>query len=129
MADNKNSKLFIVKLAVILFAITFIATLLLTVCNYVTKDKIAALESKNAEEARSAVIPGATFTEVTLGEDIVSEHKTSCGNITAFKAEKNGEFAGYCINVEPTGYIGKISMIVGIIPDLSFAGIKIVSMS
>ena len=129
MTDNKSNKFFIVKLALILFAITFIATLLLTVCNYITKDKIAELALQNAEKARESVINGATFEKIELSDELLNEHKNSCGKIEAYKAEKDGEFAGYCISVGPTGYIGQISMIVGVNPDLSFAGIKIVSMS
>ena len=47
MNDNtakKSNKIFIIRLALILFLIVFISTLLLTLCNYLTKDKIAALE-------------------------------------------------------------------------------------
>lgn len=127
--DKTQNKSFIIKLALILFAISFIATLLLTVCNYITKDRIAFLESQNAEEAKQAVIENAEFTEIALDEEIKKMHTSSCGDIAAFRAERNGEFAGYCINVAPTGYIGQINMIVGINPDLSFAGIKIISMS
>lgn len=127
--SNSNNKGFILKLALILFAITFIATLLLTLCNYITKDKIAMLETQNAEAAKQAVIADATFEAIKIDDEILKTHTATCGNIEAFRAEKDGKFAGYCINVMPTGYIGQINMIVGINPDLSFAGIKIISMS
>jgi len=126
---NKKNIVFIIKLAAILFAITFIATVLLTLCNYLTKDRIAALESKNAEEAKASVISGAVFDKLLLSDGIYNEYKSSCGEFEVFRARKNNEFAGYCINVKPTGYIGEINMIVGINPDLSFAGIKIISLS
>ncbi len=126
--DKTNNKGFIIKLSLILFAITFIATLLLTLCNYVTKDRIAMIEKQNAEEAKRSVIADAEFRTITLDKDILNKH-SDCGKIEAFRAVKNGKFAGYCINVQPTGYIGTINMIVGINPDLSFSGIKIVSMS
>ena len=126
--DKTNNKGFIIKLSLILFAITFIATLLLTLCNYVTKDRIEMLEKQNAEEAKRAVIADAEFRILTLDKDILNKHK-DCGEIEAFRAVRNGKFAGYCINVHPSGYIGTINMIVGINPDLSFSGIKIVSMS
>lgn len=127
--SNSNNKGFILKLALILFAITFIATLLLTLCNYITKDKIAMLETQNAEAAKQAVIADATFEAIKIDDEILKAHTATCGNIEVFRAEKEGKFAGYCINVMPTGYIGQINMIVGINPDLSFAGIKIISMS
>lgn len=127
--SNINNKKFIFKLALILFTITFIATLLLTFCNYVTKDRIAMLEKQNAEEAKRAVIEDAEFRVITIDKEILKEHSASCGEIEAFRAVKNGKFAGYCINVHPAGYIGPINMIVGINPDLSFSGIKIISLS
>lgn len=127
--SNTNNKKFILKLALILFAITFIATLLLTLCNYITKDRIAYLEKQNAENAKQSVIEDAEFRVITLDDKILKEHSASCGNIEAFRAVKDGKFAGYCINVHPSGYIGEINMIVGINPDLSFSGIKIISMS
>lgn len=127
--DKTNNKGFIIKLALILFAITFIATILLTLCNYVTKDRIAMLEAQSAEEAKQAVIEGAEFEKIELSSDILNEYASKCGDVEAFKAEKDGEFAGYCINVKPNGYIGEINMIVGINADMSFSGIKIISMS
>ncbi len=126
---KENNKLFIIKLALILFAITFVATLLLTLCNYITKDRIALLEKQNAEAAKQAVITDAEFTPVELEDAILNKYLPVCGSIEAFKANRDGEFAGYCINITPNGYIGPINMIVGINPDLSFAGIKIISMS
>lgn len=127
--NDTNNKKFILKLALILFTITFVATLLLTFCNYVTKDRITMLEKQNAEEARRAVIEDAEFRVITLDKEILKEYSASCGEIEAFRAIKGGKFAGYCINVHPTGYIGPINMIVGINPDLSFSGIKIISLS
>ena len=127
--DKTNNKFFILKLALILFAITFIATLLLTLCNYVTKDRIALLEQKNAEEAKASVIENSVFDKVALSDDIMSKYSVNFGNVEVFRARKDKEFSGYCINLQPSGYIGKINMIVGIKPDLTFAGIKIISMS
>ena len=99
--SNTNNKKFILKLALILFAITFIATLLLTLCNYITKDRIAYLEKQNAENAKQSVIEDAEFRVITLDDKILKEHSASCGNIEAFRAVKDGKFAGYCINVHP----------------------------
>ncbi len=122
---KENNKLFILKLAAILFAITFTATLLLTLCNYITKGQIEKLALENAEKARQEVIAGAEFTPVEL--DAVTAEKY--GDAEVFTATKNREFAGWCVQLKATGYIGPIDMIVGINPDRSFAGIKIISMS
>ena len=118
----------IIKLSLILFTITFVATLLLTLCNYLTKDRIAMLEKQNAENAMREVIEEAEFRVISLSDDFLSKY-SSYSEIEAYRAVKNGKFAGYCIKVQPSGYIGKINMIVGISPDLSYSGIKIVSMS
>jgi len=127
--SNTNNKSSILKLALILFAITFVATLLLTVCNYMTKERIVALEKQNAEAAKAAVIHDAVFDKLVVDDELADKYKDVCGDVEAFRARKQGEFAGYCINVKPSGYIGEINMIVGINPDMSFAGIKIISMS
>lgn len=124
MAKESGSK-FIIKLAAILFAITFTATLLLTLCNYITKGRIEKLALENAEKAKQEVISGAEFTKLELDEDI----KEKYGDAEVFTATKDDEFAGFCIQLEATGYIGPIDMIVGINPDMSFAGIKIISLS
>ncbi len=122
---KENNISFIAKLAAILFAITFTATLLLTLCNYITKGQIAKLAAKNAEKAKQEVIAGAEFTVVAIDAETSEKY----GNAELFTATKNGEFAGYCVQITAAGYIGPIDMIVGINPDRSFAGIKIISMS
>lgn len=125
MNDNTKN---ILKLSIILFTITFVATLLLTLCNYLTKDRIAILEKQNSENAMREVIQDAEFRVISLNDDFLNKY-SSYSEIEAYRAVKDGKFAGYCIKVQPTGYIGKINMIVGINPDLSYSGIKIVSMS
>ena len=130
MTKSKDIK-FIIKLALILFAIVFIATLLLTLCNYLTENKIAEIEAQTADEARRAVIANAEFAEIditSLDNAIIDELE---GNnfVSAHKATVNGDFAGYCINVSPQGFGGAINMIAGIAPDMSFTGVEIISMS
>ena len=132
MNDNtakKSNKIFIIRLALILFLIVFISTLLLTLCNYLTKDKIAALEQKTANEARQAVIPGAIFEEIKLSESEEKEFSDEYDFKGAYRAEKDGKFSGYCINVAPNGFGGEINMIVGLDENLNYTGIKIISLS
>ena len=74
--NKTNNKGFIIKLALILFAITFIATLLLTVCNYVTKGQIQLIEKQNAEEAKRAVIENAEFRLITIDKEILKKHSS-----------------------------------------------------
>lgn len=132
MNDNtakKSNKIFIIRLALILFLIVFISTLLLTLCNYLTKDKIAALEQKTANEARQAVIPGAIFEEIKLSESEEKEFSDEYDFKGAYRAEKDGKFSGYCISVAPNGFGGEINMIVGLDANLNYTGIKIISLS
>jgi len=127
MNDTKNTKT-VLKLSLILFTITFVATLLLTLCNYITKDRISMLEKQKADEAKQSVIENAEFRIMTLDKEVRDKY-ASFGPIEAYRAVRDGKFAGYCINLQPSGYIGKINMIIGINPDLSFSGVKIISMS
>ena len=129
MDNSSNNKVFIIKLASILFAITFIATLLLTLCNYLTKDRIAELAAKNAEIAKQEVLEDATFENIELSDDIIAKLQKEFSFVAAYKAERNNEFAGYCINVAPAGFGGNIDMIVGLDSELNFTGIKIISMA
>lgn len=122
-----NSK-FIVKHALILFAIAFICSFLLILCNNLTKDRIALLQKQTEENAQAEVLPDAeTFKQVDgITMALLSDSRVKA----AFKGiNKNGEFAGYCIKVEPSGFGGAISMMVGIGIDGSIEGVKITSMS
>lgn len=127
--NTKKNKVFIIKLALILFTIVFISTILLTLCNHLTKDKIASLEEKTANEARQAVLPGAEFTLVKLSADETAEYEEKYNLKEIYKAQKNGAFAGYCVNVTPNGFGGEINMIVGLDEKLNYTGIKIISLS
>lgn len=124
--SEKTSKGYIVKLGAILFAICFISTLLLTVCNYITKDKIAELDIEMSNQAKAEVIPGAEFEKIEIPDSTFE----NLNFVEANKATINGEFAGYCVTVAPQGFGDKINMIVGIKPDLeSYYGIKIISLA
>ncbi len=126
MSKAENSK-FILKLTLILFAICFIATLLLSLCNYLTKGRIAELASHNEDLARQEVIAGAEFEKINT--DSYADELSKYEFIEAYKATKNGEFSGYCISVAPQGFNGPITMIVGIDPEGSCYGVKITSLS
>ena len=114
----KNTK-FILKLAAILFAIAFICTLLLVLCNEMTKDRIAALQTEAENAAKSEVLPEAESFEDTKEENVVA----------AYIGKKDGETVGYCLKVEPSGFGGAVSMIVGINTEGVVTGVKITSMT
>lgn len=112
----------IVHLAGVLFLIAFAATLLLTVCNAMTKDRIAMLEQQAETEAMQAVLPVAeAFEEIPGNGSEVVKH-IFCGT-------RAGDTVGWCVSVTPKGYGGEINMMVGVSPGGTVAGVKIISMS
>lgn len=120
MKENIRS---IIKTGAILLAIGFICTLILSLCNYMTKDKIAALALETEEAAMKEVISEAKyFVELEDGAD---------GIVTGVYAGKDTdmEIVGYCVKVKPVGYGGEISMIVGVDTDGVVTGVKITDMS
>lgn len=122
----KNFK-FIAKHAAILCAVAFICTLLLVLCNNLTQDKIAKLQKKTEEEARTSMLKSAeNFTDEKKYMSFLSD-----STITSVikGTDKNGKTVGYCIKAEPSGYGGKISMMIGVDTDFNVTGIKITSMS
>ncbi len=120
MKENVRS---IIKTGAILLIIGFVCTLLLSLCNSMTKDRIAALSANAEQEAMTATLPIADkFVKVQYeGDEIV----------TAVYEGKNAnkEVVGYCVKAEPIGYGGAISMIVGVDIDGKVTGVDIVNMS
>ena len=111
----------ILKTAGILFVIGFVCTLILTVCNYVTKDIIAQNAIKEENAAKKEVLTLATdFSEISVEDE----------NIDAvYEGVADGKTVGYCVKVSPLGYGGEISMMVGVGVDGKVSGVKIVDMS
>ena len=116
----KNMK-FIFKLAAILFLIAFICSLLLVLCNTLTKDRILELQQKAENEARIEVLADASDFEKLHSSDKVDE--------AYIGKDSNGDTAGYCFKVSPSGFNGKITMIVGITKDGVISGVKITDMA
>ena len=116
---KKNVITEIIKVALILFAITAVAAAILASVNSVTAPVIAENEREAQEIAMKAVLPDATTfdkVEYTPGENsTVSEIYSSD--------------AGYAVKVAPKGYGGAISMIVGVDNDLKVTGVEIISQS
>ena len=122
-----NTK-FILKHALILFAIAFICSLLLILCNNLTEGRIAELQAKTEAEAQTDVLPEAKEFEEVKSEVMML---LSDSRVTAAFSGKDadGKTTGYCIKVEPSGFGGKISMMVGIKAGGEISGVKITSMS
>ena len=113
----------IVRLGVILFAITFVVALLLGVTNMYTKDRIAAAKEQTTADAMKLVQTTAdTFTSVDAKTDnpiigIVSE------------AKKGEEVIGWCVKVAPKGFGGPIDLMVGISKEKTVTGVSVISIS
>lgn len=120
---------FILKLAAILFAIAFVCTFILVLCNDVTAP-IIAKNAKNAEEeAKQYVLP-----EATGGFETVKDFEAK-GIAEAYVGkDDNGEVVGYCFKVstkdnENKAFGGEIQMIVGIDKDLAVTGVDLTSLA
>lgn len=122
-----NTK-FVVKHALILFAIAFICSLLLILCNNLTEGRIAELQKETEVKAQFEVLPEAkVFADVEKSSLML----LSDSRVTSVSKGRNndGSTIGYCVKVEPSGFGGKISMMVGIGTDGEIKGVKITSMS
>lgn len=138
--DNSKKEGGIVQLVVVLGLITFICALLLGVINGVTADKITqnGIETRNA--AMAEIIPDADFEDLETtksAEDAAAAiadagiefpaGRTPAQIDGVYKATKDGEEIGYCVQVEPKGFGGNLTMIVGINADGTVAGAKVTS--
>ena len=121
----------IVQLVVVLGLITFICALLLGVINGVTADKIAQNAVETRDAAMAEIIPDAEFEDMNTAlsaDEVAAAGVTLPAGRTAaqidgvYKATKDGEEVGYCVQVEPKGFGGNVTMIVGINADGTVAG-------
>ncbi len=117
MQKNENP----VVLSLVLLVISLVVALLLAFTNNVTREKISENTLKEQNEAKQQVMPAAS--------DFV-DFEYSNGNVKAvYQAVSGNQMVGWCVNVTPNGYGGTIDMMVGINPDMSVSGIKVVSNS
>ena len=118
MQKNENP----VVLSLVLLIISVLVALLLSFTNSVTKEKIAQNKAKEQSEALLAVLPGAKdFVKAEFVENELVK--------AVYEAKSGNDFVGYCVNVTPSGYGGVLDIMVGINPDMTLSGIKIVSHS
>jgi len=120
MADKKQDN--IVKNALILFAITVIAGVLLGLTYEVTKEPIKVQQARVKNEALQAVVVEATtFNEVDV------EAGDYPGVEGVYEALNGSDLIGYAFEMTATeGYGGDISLMVGIAKDDTILGIDIV---
>ena len=118
---------FILKLASILFAIAFVCTFVLVLCNNITAPIIAKNTKITEEQARVTVLPTAEdFEEVSVKSLGVTE--------SYIGKDSDGKTAGYCFKISTKenknkAFGGEIQMIVGVDIDLNITGVEITSMA
>ena len=120
--DKKNVSYF-ARIIGVLLVITMCVAALLSLVNYITKDRIAENEAEEIRKAVSKLFP--EYTELTASEIETSlDDKTLKG----FYAVKNGDTViGYYANVSPKGFKGPVGMLVGMKTDGTVCGIEIIS--
>ena len=119
MAERKNG-FEIIRVGLILFAITAVAAWILAMVNNVTAPVIEEQEQAKMEEAMREVLPTATEFEVL---DVIPM------GYPDIKEIHRGDESGYVVMVSPKGYGGEVSMAVGVDNELTVTGISIISQS
>lgn len=126
MSESKKESMGM--LALVLFLITFVTALLLGFVNQVTAPKIDINKEKTRAAAMAEIIPDAEFesAEVT---NVPSPDKNTPAIQNIYKAVKDGETVGYCMEVLPNGFSGTLTVVVGVNTDGTIAGAKVTSSS
>ena len=125
--DSSKKEGGIVQLVVVLGLITFVCALLLGFINAVTADKIAQNNENTRNEAMAAIMQDAeTFEAVEVGEEWTAPEDKGQPTISGvYEAQAGGETIGYCVEVNPSGFGGTLTMIVGINLDGTVAGAQV----
>lgn len=109
----------IVRLGLILLALTAITGLLLGVVYGITKEPIRKTQERQKMEALAATLPGADAFKalpVPEGSGVILEINEGSGG---------GAVRGYNFTVAPKGYAGVIELVVGVSVDGTIQGIQI----
>ena len=107
---------YVLRLSLTLLAITAFVALALAGVNALTAEKIAQEKQAKMLAAMEQVLPGAQGLESVAFTDETGTVKT------VYKSE-----AGYVVEVNPAGFGGTITMMVGILPDGTVNGVSVVS--
>ena len=130
MNDTKS----MIKNALILFAITLVAGVLLGLVYQVTKDPIAYQEKLAQDKANQSVFASAqTFEDVALDEAAAAQVATDFTGVTIESVKEakdaSGNGLGYVIQVKSKGYGDFITYTVGITNESSINGISIIKIA
>ncbi|MDY4582390.1 MAG: RnfABCDGE type electron transport complex subunit G [Candidatus Faecousia sp.] len=105
---------YVLRLTVTLLLITAVVAVILAGVNSVTAPRIADLNARKTQEAVEAVLPGG-------GVEVAFTDSTGLV-ATVYQGE-----AGYAVKVNPSGFNGTVSMMVGVDNNGSVLGISIIS--
>lgn len=134
--ENEKKEPGIVQLVIVLGLITLVCALLLGFANGVTAPQIEANQIQTRNEAMSSIIEGAEFEDM---QTVLSAEEVAAAGVTlpagrsaagisgVYKATVDGEPAGYCVEVQPKGFGGALTMIVGVHADGTIAGAQVTS--
>jgi electron transport complex protein RnfG len=130
MNDAKS----MIKNALILFAITLVAGVLLGIVYQVTKDPIAYQDKLAQDKANQSVFASAsTFDDVALdeaqAEAVAAEHSGVTVKSVKSAVDASGNQVGYVIQVKSKGYGDFIEYTVGITNEGNINGISIISIA
>ena len=130
MNDTKS----MIKNALILFAITLVAGVLLGLVYQVTKDPIAYQEKLAQDKANQSVFAAAaTFEDVALDDAAAAEVASDFTGVTIESVKEakdsSGNGLGYVIQVKSKGYGDFITYTVGITNDANVNGISIIKIA
>ena len=130
MNDTKS----MIKNALILFAITLVAGVLLGLVYQVTKDPIAYQEKLAQDKANQSVFASAqTFEDVALDEAAAAQVATDFAGVSIESVKEakdtSGNGLGYVIQVKSKGYGDFITYTVGITNESSINGISIIKIA
>ena len=111
----KDAK-YILRLTLTLLLITAVVAGLLGLVNYLTEDKIAALQNEKAESAMREVLEADSYKPL----------ETDAEGVTALYQAGD---KGYVVRVSVNGFGGAIDMMVGVDPNRTVTGVSIISHS
>ena len=119
--NKQSTPLYILRLALTLLIITAVVATALAGVNAITKERIAAIQAEKTQKALQAVLPGAVDMQPLelAGDTGIIQRVYAPGALSSVK--------GYAVEAAPSGFDGKITMMVGIDESGKVVGISIIS--
>lgn len=128
--ENKLNVREIIKIGVILFAITAISAALLAFVNGKTAPLIEKNSIAKEQDALRAVMPGAAdFEETSIDSTDIGIDDTNLLNGIYLARDTASNVIGVCVITETTGYDKGIQTVTGVDKDLKVTGVEIISMN